>query len=136
MLSEARRNPYFRAHPLASERIRTTRQLAEETGLMDVRPTPETLHEFEMMQAKLIGFLQPAAQVYRKYPRSDESTPARYARSIAAMQAADISTALEEVDALIAIEPDNPYFHELKGQILLKADGWPNRSRPTSAPMS
>ncbi len=121
VLSEARRNPYFRAHPMASERIRTARQLAEETGLMDVPPTPETVREFEMMQAKLIGFLQPAAQVYRKYPGSDESTPARYARSIAAMQAADISTALDEINALIELEPDNPYFHELKGQILFES---------------
>ena len=121
VLSEARRYPYFRAHPLASDRIRTTRQLAEETGLMDVPPDETTQREFEMMQAKLIGFLQPAAQVYRKYPRGDNSAPARYARSIAAMQAADITTALEEIDALIAAEPDNAYFHELKGQILFES---------------
>lgn len=121
VLSEARRYPYFRAHPLASERIRTTRQLAEETGLMDVEPDPETVREFEMMQAKLIGFLEPAAQVYREYPRSDDSAPARYARAIAAMQAADISTALSQVDSLIDQAPDNPYFHELKGQILFES---------------
>jgi len=121
VLSEARRYPYFRAHPLASERIRTTRQLAEETGLMDVEPDPETVREFEMMQAKLIGFLEPAAQVYREYPRSDDSAPARYARAIAAMQAADISTALSQVNSLIEQSPDNPYFHELKGQILFES---------------
>lgn len=121
VLSEARRYPYFRAHPLASQRIRTARQLAEETGLMDVPPDPQTQNEFEMMQAKLIGFLQPAAQVYRKYPRSDDSAPALYARAIAAMQAADITTALEDVNALISINPDNAYFHELKGQILFES---------------
>lgn len=118
VLSEARRYPYFRAHPLASDRIRTTRQLAEETGLMDVPPTPRVQRQFEMMQAKLIGFLEPPAQVFRKYPETDDSMPARYARAIAAMQAADTTRALKDIDALIALEPDNPFFHELKGDIL------------------
>lgn len=121
VLSEARRYPYFRAHPMASDRIRTTRQLAEETGLMDVPPAPEVQRQFEMMQAKLIGFLETPAQVYRKYPRDDDSQPARYARAIAAMQAADIAVALKEIDELIEIDPENPYYHELKGQILFES---------------
>ncbi len=120
VLSDARRQPYFRAHPLAAERIRTTRQLAEDTGLMDVPPTPESVQQFEMMQAKLIGFLQPPAQVHRRYPYEDVSPPARYARAIAAMQAADIHSALIEIDGLIELDPANPYFHELKGQILFE----------------
>ncbi|MCI4645700.1 MAG: M48 family metalloprotease [Hyphomonadaceae bacterium] len=121
VLSDARRYPYFRAHPLASDRIRTTRQLAEETGLMDVEADPETLHEFDMMQAKLIGFLQPPPQVFRRYPQTDQSMPARYARAVAYMQAADMGQAVNEIDSLIEEEPDNPYFHELKGDILFDA---------------
>lgn len=120
VMSEARRYPYFRAHPLASDRIRTARNMAEETGLMDVPPTPRAQLQFEMMQAKLIGFLQTPRQVLRKYPPGDNSAPARYARSISAMQAADINTALREIDGLIAEQPDNPYFHEQKGQILFE----------------
>lgn len=121
VLSEARRYPYFRAHPLASDRIRTTRQLAEDTGLMDLETDPVMQYQFDMMQAKLIGFLQSPAHVYRRYPAEDTSPPARYARAIAAMQAADIATALREIDALIELEPENPYFHELKGQILFES---------------
>lgn len=121
VLSEARRYPYFRAHPLASDRIRTTRQLAEETGLMDLETDPRVQHQFDMMQAKLIGFLQSPAHVYRRYPLTDASAPARYARAIAAMQASDISAAMREIEALIELEPDNPYFYELKGQILFES---------------
>lgn len=121
VLSDARRYPYFRAHPLASDRIRATRLLAEETGLMDLEPDPKTVREFEMMQAKLIGFLQPPTQVFRRYPQSDLSMPARYARAVAYMQAADMGQAVSEIDSLIEEEPDNPYFHELKGDILFDA---------------
>ncbi|MEM1149715.1 MAG: M48 family metalloprotease [Pseudomonadota bacterium] len=118
VLSDRRRDPYFRAHPLASDRISRTRQLAMETGLWDVPPEPDVMHEFEMMQAKLIGFLHTPPQVFRRYPLSDTSLAARYARSVAYMQAADHGAAVAEIDRLIEDEPENPYFHELRGDIL------------------
>lgn len=120
VLSEARRYPYFRSHPLASDRIRTTRNLAQETGLMDVEPDPETVRQFELMQAKLIGFLEPLARVYQKYPTSDKSEAARYARAIASMQSSDLSGTLTEIDSLLEEFPENPYYWELKGQALFE----------------
>lgn len=120
VLSEARRYPYFRSHPLASDRIRTTRSLAQDTGLMDVPTDPETQREFDLMQAKLIGFLEPLTRVYQKYPPSDESEAGRYARAIAAMQSADLTSTLKEVDSLLEEFPENPYYWELKGQALFE----------------
>lgn len=121
ILSDTRRDPYFRVHPIAASRIRTTRQLAEETGLMDVPPTQRAQDQYVMMRAKLIGFLEPTQRTYQLYPMSDQSQPARYARSIAAMQAADVKEALREVKLLIENDPENPYFHELHGQILFES---------------
>lgn len=121
VLSDAKRYPYFRAHPLASDRIRTTRLLAEATGLMDVQPTEREQRQYEMMRAKLVGFLDTPLKVRRDYPASDESAPARYARAISALRASDIQIALSEIDSLLADEPDNPYFNELKGQILFES---------------
>lgn len=120
VLSEARRQPYFRSHPLASNRIRTTRALAEETGLMDVPPTPEAQRQFDLMQAKLIGFIEPLARVYQDYPVGDDSEAARYARAIASMQSSDITSTLKEVDSLLEEFPENPYYWELKGQALFE----------------
>ena len=120
VLSTSRRYPYFRAHPMASDRIRNVRALAEQSGMMDVPATERELHQFEMMQAKLIGFLETPNKVNRKYPPDDTSVAARYAHSIAALQASDITRALELVDTIIADEPENPYFHELRGQILFE----------------
>ncbi|MEO0449118.1 MAG: M48 family metalloprotease [Pseudomonadota bacterium] len=120
VLSEARRYPYFRSHPLSSNRVRTTRTLAEESGLADKPEDPRVEKQFAMMKAKLVGFLEPPARVFRDYPPTDMSQPARYARSISAMQVADLNTALLEIDSLIEEEPENAYFHELKGQILFE----------------
>ncbi len=121
VLSDARRYPYFRSHPLASERIRTVRSLAEATGLMDVQPTEREQRQYDMMRAKLIGFLDTPLKVRRNYPASDTSSPARYARAISAFRASDIQLAITEIDSLLAEEPDNPYYHELKGQILFES---------------
>lgn len=121
VMSEARRYPYFRAHPLAADRIRATRALAEATGLMDVPPTEREMKQYQMLRAKLVGFLDSPVKVRRDYPASDTSAPARYARAIAAFRAADIQSAMRDIDSLLAEEPDNPYFHELKGQILFES---------------
>lgn len=120
VLSEARRYPYFRSHPLSSQRVRTTRTLAEESGLIDKPEDPRVVEQFDMMKAKLVGFLEPPARVFRDYPPTDTSAPARYARSISAMKAADLTSALREIDSLIEEQPENPFFHELKGQILFE----------------
>ncbi|MEM5517315.1 M48 family metalloprotease [Henriciella sp. AS95] len=120
VLSEARRYPYFRSHPLASDRIRTTRALAQDTGLMDVPTDPKTQRQFDLMQAKLIGFLEPPARVYQKYPPGDESEAARYARAISSMQSADLAGTLREVDSLLEEFPENPYYWEVKGQALFE----------------
>lgn len=121
VMSEARRYPYFRAHPLASDRIRTTRALAEATGLMDVPPTDRELKQYQMLRAKLVGFLDSPVKVRRDYPATDTSAPARYARAISAYRAADIQSAMRDIESLIAEEPENPYFQELKGQILFES---------------
>lgn len=121
VISQARRYPYFRSHPLASDRIRNARMLADESPTRDVPATDREQHQYEMMRAKLIGFLDTPGKVRREYPDSDQSEPARYARSIAAMQASDIPVALKEIDSLLQDEPENPYFWELKGQILFES---------------
>jgi predicted Zn-dependent protease len=74
-----------------------------------------------MMRAKLSGFTESPASVDRRFPRSDESLPAQYARAIVAHRTGSTRRAVKAVDALIARVPNYPYFHELKGQILLES---------------
>ena len=121
MLSGARRFPYFSTHPLTNERIGQLRVSAAEARATARPQSERTLDQMARMKAKLIGFLEPANKVYREYPASDLSIPARYARAISAYRVPDIGTALKEISGLIELEPDNPYFHELHGQILFES---------------
>jgi len=121
VLSNGRRFPYFRSHPLSNERIDKLREITEESQYVEVLDTEEEIKSFAMMQAKLIGFLDAPQTVFSKFPESDQSQPARYARAIAYYQAADLKSALRSIDSLIAEEPQNPYFYELKGQMLYES---------------
>jgi len=73
------------------------------------------------MRAKLYGFLERPEAVARRYPPSDTSLAARYARAIASYRFSEARGALAQIDALIQAQPQNPYFYELKGQALLEA---------------
>lgn len=65
--------------------------------------------------------------VYRRYPLSDTSLPARYARAISTYLHGDPRSAQAQIETLIQTEPRNPYFYELKGQALLEG-GKPNEA--------
>jgi predicted Zn-dependent protease len=120
VLSDRKQDPYFRSHPLAGDRIRAARQLADKSPNKGKAADTKTEAQFDMMRAKLIGFRESPARIRRDYPYTDKSAAAHYARSIAALRASDIREALTEADAMIALQPANPYFHELKGQILFE----------------
>jgi predicted Zn-dependent protease len=121
LMSESRRDPYFRVHPTSSDRVSTITKRAREIAAKARPQTPEELMQLAMIKAKLVGFIGPPNRVASRYPQTDQSLPAKYARAIAAYRAVDIKLSLTLVDELISIEPDNPYFYELKGQILFES---------------
>jgi len=121
VLSSARRYPYFRSHPLSSERIDVLREVVDRSPSRDAVDSEEDKFKLEMVKAKLRGFLDGPQVVFSKYPESDLSPPARYARSVAYFKGADLGNATREIDALIETDPTNPYFYELKAQILYES---------------
>ncbi len=113
-------DPYLRTHPLTQERITFLENAVSESPFADLPATPELTMMHDRMRAKLIGFLRPLSQVLRVYPEDDVSLPARYARAIAYYRVPDIDKALVEIDGLLAENPEDPYFRELRGQMLLE----------------
>ena len=73
-----------------------------------------------MMRAKTSAFMERQDTVYRRYPLSDTSLPARYAHAIATYRHGDLNSALAQIDGLIQLQPNNAYFYELRGQALLE----------------
>jgi predicted Zn-dependent protease len=113
-------DPYLQSHPMPAERIAALSELAKTNPYWDKKDSPELQQRHDMMRAKLYGFLDQPDTLYRRYPASDTSLAARYARAIATYRHRDLRSALPQIDALIQAQPGNPYFHELKGQALLE----------------
>ena len=70
-----------------------------------------------MVQAKLAGFTLPVQQALDRYPESNTSEPARYARAMIYMRKPELAKALSTTNSLIQDEPNNPFFYEVLGQI-------------------
>ena len=118
LLSASQLNPYLRSHPLTRDRIRFVEGQIEleEPGERDFPPLWEEGHK--RMVAKLTGFLEDPRRVLQE-ATGDQLTD-RYQRAIALYRLPDLEKAVAEVDGLIADHPDDPYFHELKGQMLFE----------------
>ncbi len=114
-------DPYLQSHPMPQERVAALETVAKQSPYYDVKDPPALQARHDMIRAKLAGFLERPDTVARRYPLSDTSMPARYARAIAAYRHADLRNALAQIDGLIQAQPANPYFQELKGQALLEA---------------
>ena len=113
------KDSYDRTHPLSSERIATLEQIYQKDPAWNRPSDPALEARFQRVKAKLVGFVTPKEAVVR-YPESDQSIPAHYARAYAYHLGAYPDKAANEADALLKIAPDDPFFLELKGQILLE----------------
>lgn len=116
-MSSFKIDPMVMDHPASRERIDLLQRLVEASPYKDVKDSPEAMHAFRMVQAKLAGFLDPVEMVLAHYPVSDNSEEAHYARAVAYFRQPDLQNALAECNTLITLEPKNPYFWELLGQI-------------------
>lgn len=117
---ETRINPNRVNHPLTSERINNAKTKISKLKNIPKKSEPEIKREnenYEMLRAKLIGYLNPYKNVITTYPYSNKSDAAIYARAIANMRGGDLATAKTGTQTLISRNPNNPYFYELLGDI-------------------
>jgi predicted Zn-dependent protease len=114
-------NSYQRTHPLNAERIAVLENSYRSDPAWG-RPTDPALEaRFQRVRAKLSGYVDDPALVLRRYPPTDRTIPAHYARAYAYHRSGHPAEANAEVAALIAAAPHDPYFLELQGQVLLES---------------
>ena len=113
-------DPYVQSHPMPAERVAALEEFARSSPSWDKKDDPALQLRHDMMRAKTSAFMERQDTVYRRYPLSDNSLPARYAHAIATYRHGDLRSALAQIDGLIQLQPANPYFYELRGQALLE----------------
>ena len=112
---------FVRTHPLTGDRLSTLREVYEKDPAWNAPDDPVLQARFERIKAKLYGYQAEPQRVLQAFPEHRTDVPARYARAYAWHKEALMERALTEVEALLAIDPDDPYFLELKGQVLLES---------------
>jgi predicted Zn-dependent protease len=106
-------------HPTGQDRVFDLNDVVEASPYREVQDSPEALHTFQMVQAKLAGFVLPVKEALNRYPETDNSEPSRYAHAMVYMRQPNFTKAMAAVNSLIAEEPNNPYFYEARGQIYM-----------------
>lgn len=114
-------DPYLQSHPMPAERVAALQQFASTSPYWDKKDDPALQLRHDMVRAKISAFMERPETVYRRYPQSSDSMPARYARAISTYLHGDLHSALAQIDALIQVQPNNPYFYEVRGQALLES---------------
>jgi len=112
---------YAQTHPLSGERITRLEERYQADAAWDRRTDPALEERFQRVRAKLSGYVDDARQVLVRYPPGTNSIPAHYARAYAYHRTAHPEEANAEVEALLRARPHDPYFLELKGQVLLES---------------
>ena len=120
LLITDRQDPYIRTHPLTRNRMSTIRAHVEQSPYSYTPPDSDLEERHLRMVAKLYSFLKSQRSTLQKYPESDTSLYARYARSVAHYRRGRLDLAIPLIDGLITERPNDPYFWELKGQMLFE----------------
>lgn len=110
-------NPYFLTHPLSVERIKNIKLNSEKQILREYR---ELNHKFNLIKAKLNGFFLKKEQLKFYYP-NPEKIESIYANALNDYRLGKFKSALILITRCINFYPKNPYFHELKGQMLYES---------------
>jgi predicted Zn-dependent protease len=120
LLAGIREDPYLRTHPLTTQRIDYVRNHVEHSRFSDTPDSQTNIDMLKRIKVKLDAFISPPSSTLAAYPEKDQSVLARYARAIAYYRIPKLDKALPIIDGLIRDFPQDPYFRELKGQMLFE----------------
>ena len=112
-----RSNPWLQTHPLTTTRMDFLENQIERSPFKNVSITGPLVMQHQRMVAKLDAFLTDPQLAYGHWSK-DRSVPGRYASAIALYRIPRLDDALKEIRSLIQEYPNDPFFHELEGQML------------------
>jgi predicted Zn-dependent protease len=120
ILSGAHEEAWAHTHPLTTQRIQYVRDHVQHARCSDAPDPPGSVEMLRTIKMKLHAFLDPPSATLAAYPESETSVLARYARAIAYYRIPDLARAVPAIDRLIQDFPKDPYYRELKGQMLFE----------------
>jgi predicted Zn-dependent protease len=120
-LTSTQQDPFVRSHPISEDRLSSLEERVKISPFFDRTDTPGRVHQLKMVQAKLFGFMDEPDVTFRRYPASDKSDYAHYARTVAYHKSGQNDQSLAELEPLLKKDARNPYLWEIKGQVLFES---------------
>jgi predicted Zn-dependent protease len=120
-LGSLKMDPYIQTHPVPVERIAQLQEIAQRSPYLDAKDGPQLQLRHDLVKAKIVAYTYKnnPQRIMRQY--SDNGLPARYARAIIKFYTGGYQAAAPALDELIAAQPQNPWFYELKGTFLMES---------------
>ena len=116
-LSTTQQDPFIRSHPISEDRLASLEERVKASPYFDKPDPPERIHHFKMVQAKINGYVDDPETTFRRYPDSDQSDYAHYARTVAYHKMGDNEKSLAELAPLLKTDARNPFLWELRAQV-------------------
>ena len=120
-LSSNRQSVRVRSHPISRDRIRSLEQKVNKSQFINERDNEKILFQYKMIQAKLDGFLNNPNDVIRKAKKDSSLIFNKYSLAVAYYRKALLKESLSALNEMINQYPNNPWFYELKGQVLYES---------------
>jgi predicted Zn-dependent protease len=120
-LRSNRQDPYARTHPLTRDRLRAVKGYVAAAKSKPSEPSKTDAYWFARMNAKLTSFLGNPRTTLRNKASKGDGEIATLRRAIAYHKTPNLKKAMAETNRLISMRPRDPFYHELKGQILLES---------------
>ncbi|MEN8236774.1 MAG: M48 family metalloprotease [Pseudomonadota bacterium] len=121
LLSSARQDPYLLTHPLSKDRVAFFKHHVEKSVYSNEAYPFDFRQKYDRMKIKIMAFSQAPNKILEKYPASDTTLISQYARAIALFRSHRLPEAIETINRLIEDRPKDPFFYELKGQMLFES---------------
>ncbi len=109
-----RQDPFLRTHPLSKARMDLIKQKASSSNNYNESKFDKV--SYARIKAKLEGFLESPGKTLLN--NKDNSISSRYARAIAYFRVPLYKKSIKEINSLLKDYPNDPFFIELKAQIL------------------
>ena len=120
LLHENRQDPYLRTHPISQERIYEIMEASENIEINKIDNSSIDEIKYKRIVAKIIAFTNNPGKTLLLYPKTSSEIDARYARAIAYLRLPDLDKGIKEINDLINLNKNDPFFPEVLGQMLFE----------------
>ena len=128
-LPESHQSRYYQTHPDAAQRLAIYQDHAKQTSHRTAPIAEDKRRLMERLVNKLRAYCEPAQNIIRHSDDRDAAST-QYRNAIANYRRGDLELALKLMNGLSESMPDDPFYHEFRGDILL------SMAKPDAAAMA